>query len=179
VAAATWLLFVLGLLGAADVALFHMFAHGIRHHPGARKELVAHALRGPTYAALFVALPNLALEGGWFWGLLALLAFDLGISIADFAMEGESRRDLGGLPPGEYVLHTMMAMLFGAMVASILFAAGNRAWLPARVAWEPVPVPDWLRILLGIMAVGVLASGIQDAVAAVRLAGPGASRRRD
>src|SRR5688500_10822937 len=55
---ATYLLFVLGLLGAADIAIFHSVAHGIRSHPDSAMELFTHSLRGPTYAALFILIPN-------------------------------------------------------------------------------------------------------------------------
>ena len=60
-----------------DVALYHVIAHGLRRHPGARGELVFHALRGPTYALLFLALPDLRLDGAWFVALLLLLGCDL------------------------------------------------------------------------------------------------------
>jgi len=169
VAAATWILFALGCLGAADIALFHTVSHGIRRHPDSRRELLAHALRGPTYAALFLALPNCALEGGWYGALLALLAFDLAVSLWDFSMEGESRRALGGLPAGEYVVHVALAMLFGAMVAVILGEAGALWPLPSRIAWEPAAVPDLLRLALGVMAAGVLWSGMEDWRAARRM----------
>ena len=39
----TYLLFVLGCLGAADIALFHSVAHGIRSHPNSTKELITHS----------------------------------------------------------------------------------------------------------------------------------------
>jgi hypothetical protein len=167
--AASYILFVLGCLGAADIALYHSIAHGIRHHPGAQRELVVHALRGPTYAVLFLCVPNLAMHGAYFVAFLALLAFDGAISIWDFAIEAGSRRFLGGLPPGEYVLHVVIAMLFGALVTTVLLRAGHWALLPSRVAWEPTAAPGLLRALLAAMAPLVLVSGLQDAVAARRL----------
>jgi hypothetical protein len=169
VAAASYILFVLGCLGATDIVLYHSIAHGIRRHPDARRELVVHALRGPTYAALFVCVPNVAMHGVYFVAFLGLLAFDGAISIWDFAIEPDSRRFLGGLPAGEYVLHVVIAMLFGALVTTILVDAGHWALLPSRIAWQPSPTPGPLRALLAAMAPLVLASGVQDAVAARRL----------
>lgn len=166
---ATYLLFVLGCLGATDIALYHSLSHGIRHHPDSRSELVTHSLRGPTYAALFLLVPNFVMQGAWFWAFMGLLAFDLAISIWDFSIEGESRRFLGGLPPGEYVLHVLLAMVFGAMVAAVLFEAGAWATRPTRFAYDPVGVPVALRVLLAVMAVLVLVSGVQDALAVLRL----------
>src|SRR5579863_2694981 len=109
----TYLLFLLGCLGGADITLFHSVAHGIRSRPESKWELVTHGLRGPTYAALFVLIPNFVMQGCFVWGLVALFAFDVGISIWDFSLEQRSRRFLGGLPGGEYVLHMLMATVFG------------------------------------------------------------------
>mgnify|MGYP003636636055 CR=1 FL=1 len=84
---------------------------------------MVHSLRGPTYAALFLVIPNLVLQGFYFWCLLALFVFDVVISIVDFALERESRRLLGGLPSGEYVLHIIIAMLFGGLVTAVCLEA--------------------------------------------------------
>jgi hypothetical protein len=168
---ATWLLFIIGVLGAIDIALYHSASHGIRSHPDSRAELIVHCLRGPTYAALFLVVPNFALHGVFFWSLVALLVFDVAISIIDFAMERESRRFFGGLPSGEYVLHVLIAMVFGAFVASIFFGAGEWAAEPTAIFWHPAEVPALLRALLAVMAVIVLYSGIMDLRAAIRLTG--------
>jgi hypothetical protein len=175
VIAATWLLFVLGLLGAADILLYHTLSHGIRKHPNCRSELLVHSLRGPTYALLFIAVPNLALRGLWTWALHGLLVFDLWLSLWDFAIEGRSRSAFGGLPAGEYVLHVLLGILFGAFAALVIDATAARAALPTAVAYEPVSVPTVLRWVLAGMAAGVLASGALDALAWRRLRGPSRS----
>lgn len=165
---ASYLLLLLGALGATDIVLYHSLAHGIRQHPDARHELVVHSLRGPTYAALFLIVPNFALHGAFSWAFIGLLAFDLALSIWDFAIEGESRRFFGGLPPGEYVLHIVIAMLFGAMIAAVCFESGVSVRLPTALVYEPaVPIP--VRLLFVAMALGVLWSGAQDAHAAWQL----------
>ena len=166
---ATWTLLVLGLLGAADIALYHTVAHGIRSHRDSAAELVTHALRGPTYAALFLLVPNFQLHGLFALLLLALLGFDIAISIWDFSLESNSRRALGGLPSGEYVLHMIMAMVFGGLIftlAPLLFSSLDQ---PTSLAYVPAAVPDWIRALMALMAVLVLISGLQDALAVVRL----------
>ncbi|KAA0131764.1 hypothetical protein FYZ48_26910 [Gimesia chilikensis] len=168
-AVATYILFVLGCLGATDIALYHSFSHGIRQHLDSRAELIVHSLRGPTYAMLFVVIPNFVMQGAFFWCLLLLFVVDVLISIVDFALERESRRLLGGLPSGEYVLHIMLAMLFGALVTAVCLEAGAWRSLPSRFYYQPADVPALLRGVLVVMAVLVLISGIQDAMAAWRL----------
>jgi hypothetical protein len=108
--AATYLLFVLGCLGATDILVYHCIAHGIRSHPDSRAELVVHSLRGPTYATLFLFVPNFAFHGLFFWCLMGLFVVDVGISICDFALERRSRQFFGGLPSGEYVLHIIIGV---------------------------------------------------------------------
>jgi hypothetical protein len=169
--AAIWILFALGLLGATDIVLFHTLSHGIRRHPDCRTELLVHALRGPTYALLFGVLPNFALHGLWYWALCALLAFDLGLSVWDFAIERRSRARLGGLPTGEYLLHVLMAILFGAFVALLLEATAPWPDLATAVVWQPAAVPEPLRWILLAMALGVFVSGAQDFAARGRLRG--------
>ena len=57
------LLFLLGVLGATDILLYHSISHGIPDHHDSRAELFTHFLRGPTYAALFLLVPNFAFRG--------------------------------------------------------------------------------------------------------------------
>ena len=68
----TWLLLVLGVLGATDIWLFHTRAHHLHDHGPARAELVTHALRGPTYAPLFSMVPNATFAGAVPAGIAAL-----------------------------------------------------------------------------------------------------------
>lgn len=166
----TYILFVLGTLGATDILLYHSIAHGIRDHADSRSELIVHSLRGPTYALLFVLIPNIALHGTFFWLLIGLFGVDVAISIVDFALERRSRAYLGGLPTGEYILHIVLAMLFGALVTSVLYSAGDWRSLPTQLVYAPAKVPLALRLVMTfVMAPLVLISGIQDLRAVLRL----------
>ncbi len=168
---ACMLLFVMGILGAADIVIFHVRAHDLRHREESRAELITHFLRGPTYAVLFFLLPNFALDGVWFALLLALLVFDALISAVDFWLEPESRRTAGGLPRGENLLHVVLAGLFGALVAVILLDRHVHLDAATSIAWVPrgEGVPDLLRLALSIMSPIVLATGLLDLKAVLRL----------
>jgi hypothetical protein len=168
--ASSWLLVSLGVLGATDIWLFHTRAHHLHEHEPARAELITHFLRGPTYFLLFTLVPNFSFHGGAMLALLGLLAFDLGISIADFWLEPASRRALGGLPRGEYLLHVLMAMVFGALVAIVIAANGHQLYEPTALRWLALDEQPWLRALLFVMAIGVLCSGLSDLAAVRRLA---------
>lgn len=165
---ATYLLLTIGVLGAADIMLFHTVANGIRSHAESRWELYVHSLRGPTYGSLFLLVPNVQMHGAWFWVLMALLAADAGISLWDFALEKQSRATFGGLPTGEYVLHIVIAMLFGALVGVVALECGGWADLPTAIHYAPPAVPVVARMLLAFMAVVVFWTEWGDLRAALR-----------
>lgn len=165
----TYLLFLLGVLGGTDILLYHSISHGIRQHADSRAELFTHFLRGPTYAALFLLVPNFAFRGWWFAALVGLLLFDVGISIADFWVESGSRRRLGGLPRGEYVLHILLAMLFGALVAAVLYEGSDGFGAATVLVWQAEGAHVAVRVALALMAPLVLWSGLADLRAMVKL----------
>jgi hypothetical protein len=165
---ATYLLLAIGILGAADIALFHTVANGIRAHADSRWELYVHSLRGPTYGSLFLLIPNVQMHGAWFWALLALFALDVAISLWDFALEKASRATFGGLPTGEYILHIVIAMFFGGLVAVVSLQCGAWANLPTNLQFAPAAVPVMVRILLAVMALVVFWTELGDLRAAIR-----------
>jgi hypothetical protein len=166
----SYLLLLIGLAGGADILFFHTLGQRLHHHRPARAELVTHFLRGPTYALLFLGVPNFSFQGAWFWALAGLLLFDAGISVADFWLEPESRRELGGLPRGEYLLHVLIAALFGALVLAIWNEAGGARGPITALTWVEDGAPWWLRSALALMAPAVLWTGLRDLAASRRLA---------
>lgn len=165
------LLFTMGVLGATDIVLFHVRAHALRSRVESRAELVTHFLRGPTYATLFAVVPNVDPRGGWYVALLGLLTIDALISVADFWLEPDSRRSAGGLPRGEYLLHVVLAALFGALVFAVLQDAPARLAEATSARWVPLDegAPPLLRLVLLAMAPIVLWTGLLDLAAVRRL----------
>lgn len=115
------------LVGAFDNLWHHEWQARLPQRPGARRELRWHAIREALYGALFLAL------AWWTWqGLLALLiaavlAVEIVITLADFLEEDSSR----SLPPLERVLHTVLAISYGAFVALLA---------PVLIAWAQLPI---------------------------------------
>lgn len=166
---ANYLLLALGVFGVADVLFYHSISHGIRTHRESCWELVTHALRGPTYAILFLIVPNYEVRGAFAVMLALLLVFDVGISVADFWLERTSRAELGGLPSGEYVLHMIMAMLFGAFVMAVAPTLIEWTRGASRIVVDAALAPVWVRCVLATFAVGVFVSGFMDLLAVFRL----------
>ena len=168
---ATYLLAALAVLRAADGLCCHVLAHHLRHFVPARGELVVHLLRGPLWAALFAAVPNCRCEGRWFVALLAVFAADLLLALVDCWLESRSRRELGGLPRGEAMLHLLLAMTWGALVFAVLTESGS-AWpgqRPTSLQWLETGAPAPLRIGLGVAALLTLWSTAADFAAVRRM----------
>ena len=168
---ALWLLAVQGAIGAFDTFYYHEWRARLPALLGARPELRLHAVRALVYAVLFAALPRVEWRGAWAYVLGALLAAEIFITLRDFVVEDTVRRAIGGVFAGERTTHTLMAIIYGAMLANLLPALG--AWRGAATALAPhtQAVPAGLVWLLTLMSVGVALSGLRDAYAALGLPG--------
>jgi len=109
---ALYLLCSLAILGGADTLYYHEWrarlpAMGRR----ARSELELHALRDFVYAVLFSTLPWIAWRGAWAIALAVLLLAEIVLTLWDFVVEDWVRKSLGGLYPGERIMHAVMGIL--------------------------------------------------------------------
>jgi len=168
VTTALWLLGVLGALGAFDTVYFHEIRGQLPAHlPGLRPELKLHAGRSFIYVAVFGTLPWFAWRGLWAYLLGALLVAEICITLADFIVEDQVRKPFGGLLPGERTTHTVMAIVYGAMVANLIPVIVHWGRSPTGWRLEPAAVPIAYRIALSVLAAGTLASAVRDAYAVV------------
>lgn len=170
---ALWLLAIQGAIGAFDTVYYHEWRARLPALAGARPELRLHAVRALIYAVLFAVLPRVEWRGSWAYVLGALLAAEIFITLRDFVIEDEVRAPLGGVFAGERTTHTIMAIIYGAMLANLLPALLGWQREPTALAPHTQAVPAELVWLLTLMSVGVAASGLRDAYAALGLPGGG------
>jgi uncharacterized protein (TIGR01777 family) len=152
-----------GILGAIDTLWHHEATARLPASPTARQELVLHGLREGIYAVIFLTLPWLRWEGWLAWALVALLAVEVVITLQDFLLEDRTRR----LPPSERVLHTVMAMSYGALLVLLAPLIVQWAGRPAGFAFESHGALSWIATGLGL---GVLAWMVRDLAAGTRAA---------
>jgi len=160
-ATALYLLTLQGLIGAFDTLYYHEWrarlpARGRR----AAAELALHAARDFFYGILFCTLPWIAWKGAWTIVLLGVIIAEIILTLWDFVVEIAVRRELGDVYAGERVTHAVMGIVYGAMIASLvptlhLWWEGSSGLL-----LEPVATPAWVRLLVGALGVGVIASGL-------------------
>jgi hypothetical protein len=169
--AALTLMVLQGALGTFDTVYYHEYkarlpAGGARTRP----ELWLHAARDMVYAILFATLPSMAWCGAWAWALIGLVAFEIIVTMVDFAVEVRVRVPIGVLP-GERVTHGLMAIVYGAVLASLAPHVLIWSALPTALAPHGIDVPTMFRSILAVMAGGVFVSGLRDAYAALGLPG--------
>lgn len=111
----------------------------------------------------------LAWLGTWAALLIALLAAEIVVTLADFTVEERVRSRLGGLYAGERVTHAVMGIIYGAMLAYLVPVLIGWWKLPSGFAPRPAGVPGILRWGLVGMGGGVFLSGLRDLGASLRL----------
>lgn len=152
------LLMAQGALGAFDTLFYHEWLQRLPARAAARTELRLHASRDFAYAILFGSLAWVAWNGWFVWLLVAVLVFEIFITLWDFIEEDRSRP----LPPGERVMHTLMAIIYGAFLANLVPQLVN--WHAEPPGFAPVDygIVSWL---MTAMAFGVFGSGVRDLAA--------------
>ncbi|MDE0191197.1 MAG: TIGR01777 family oxidoreductase [Gammaproteobacteria bacterium] len=150
------------VLGFADVAVHHELIARLPWRSGAAPELRLHGARNLVYAVIFLTLAWVV-PFGWTALILAgLLLAEATITFVDWIVEDSSRP----LPVSERVLHGLLAINFGVLLA--LVAPIIWQWLsePASVEFVVRGVWSWLAT---VAAAGLLAMAIRDFAAGRRV----------
>jgi len=156
------LLLVQGLLGAFDTVYHHELTVALPRSVTARRELSIHALRALLYGAMFFGLAWFTWHGLWVVALVGLVLVEVGLTLWDFVVEDTTRV----LPASERIAHTMLAINAGAAFA--LLALHLPHWYEQATALVLVHY-GWRSWLLSALALGVVISGLRDALAAWQL----------
>ena len=149
-------------LGGFDNLWHHELHAKLPQRAAARHELALHAAREAIYAVVFVGLAWFEWHGALALVIGALLVAELFITLADFLEEDRSRK----LPPFERVLHTVLAVSYGAFLGTL--APHLVAWFgaPAGLVVTPHGGVSWLFTACGV---GVAAWSVRNALAVLAL----------
>jgi hypothetical protein len=152
-------------MGAFDTLYYHEYKLGLPSLPTAKLELRLHALRDFAYAIIFFSFGWLEWHGAWAAVFAGLILAEVLITQWDFVEEDMTRR----LPKGERVMHSLMGIVYGGMLAFLA---------PVLWAWWQEPSGfvradhGWASWVLAAMAIGVFGSGLRDLWASLRMARP-------
>jgi len=156
------LLLINGALGAFDTLWYHEYIGRLTWHPQRhRRELLLHASRDAVYVVLYGSLGWIGWLGAWAWVLSVLLAAEIVITLADFVVEDRTR----SLRPGERVLHSMMAIIYGIVLANLVPLIIEWARMETRLASYAEPLPRALTVAATLGGIGIAISGGRDLIA--------------
>jgi len=110
-------------------------------------------------------------QGKYVLLLAALFLAEIILTLWDFVVEDWIRRPLGGVYPGERIMHAVMGMVYGATLANVVPTMLMWWSRPTRLTLSARPVSEPLRWFMTVMAVGVFLSGVRDLCAAAGLRG--------
>lgn len=110
------LLALFAILGLYDGFYLHIFKYRLYDHRESKYEHITHTIRGVLFPCILYCC-YLATGEVWFIVGLILLAMDVIVTVVDAYMEGDSRKFMGGLPRGEYIIHLLVNGFHFAAIA--------------------------------------------------------------
>jgi hypothetical protein len=137
-------------LGAFDVLYFHIFKFRLYARPESRTETLTHLMRSILFLASLILLVLYEPHGVWFWAVGSLFVFDFINNLADVYLEAQSRKQLGGLPLAESMIHIVGTTFAGAISISYFVLGARFSHLPTALIEQDVGA---LHILVYVQAI--------------------------
>jgi uncharacterized protein len=149
------------VMGLTDTVYHHELTERLPWRTSQEHELRLHGLRNLLYALVFAMLGWSEVHGWFAVAAIAVLAAEVIITLLDFVEEDLTRK----LPASERVLHTLLALNYGAILVLLLTVLIG--WASEPTAIKPAFHGVWT-ILCSIAAAGTIVSGLRDYAAARR-----------
>lgn len=149
------------VMGSFDMIVHHEGTERLAWRKSQKHELRLHGVRNFFYAVIFLCFAWGQPQGVWTMILGGILLVEVLITLWDFVEEDMTRK----LPATERVLHTLLALNYGAILA---FAA------PLLWQWALMPTAfvtvnyGWWSVLLTLSSAGVAVFAARDLLAANR-----------
>jgi hypothetical protein len=157
-----YLLLAQGVMGGVDTLLNHELIERLPYRVQARREVGLHSIREAIYGTLFCGLAWHEWHGAFALAIAALLAAEVLVTACDEYVENRTRV----LPNNERVLHVMLTLNLGFIIASMVptlwewasrttqLAASDKGWVSwalaalgfASAAWSLRDLVAWRRL---------------------------------
>jgi hypothetical protein len=156
-----WLLICYGSVGAIDVIYNHLYRYRLYAHASSFTEHISHTFLtlGLTLTVAMLVFVEMGRLG--FTIFLSIQVLALLNTLWDVSIEPASRAPLGGLPPQEYFLHTVIFLLHGAFVWAVVANADQLVHGPGfgTLRWPPLPtlmlVEAGALVIIGVVLLGL------------------------
>ena len=125
---ATVFLLAFGIIGIIDGFYYHLWKFKLYKHPETRFEHITHTIRAAAFLALLFLFFLEDYGGKLFLLGVLIVALDVIVLIIDLISEEDSRKNLGGLPHREYMVHVIANALHFTSVALIIVAKPMEYW---------------------------------------------------
>jgi hypothetical protein len=152
------------ILGGIDNLWHHELTAWLPSTRAAAPELALHALREGLYGFLFFALAWYEWHGISALCIAAALAAEVITTLVDFLVEDRTRR----LPPFERILHTLLAINFGVMLALLAPELVDWGRMPTAVLYKSNAY-SWLFSFFGF---GISLWSLRNFIAVLNLTRP-------
>ena len=149
------------VMGTTDMLVHHEGTERLAWRPSQKHELRLHGIRNFFYAVIFLCFAWAEPHGAWTVILAGILFVEVLITLWDFVEEDLTRK----LPATERVLHTLLALNYGAILAYAAPFLWAWAWMPT--AFHTVSY-GWWSVLLTLSSLGVAVFAARDLFAAQR-----------
>lgn len=126
--AATLVLAAFTALAGLDGIYIHLVRLRLHTHAETRREHLLHTARAVLFPALALLLFAWPSGGPLLWAGVAVAAADTVAELWDVFVEPDSRKTLGGLSRGEYLLHVVLTILRSSALVLTLTARPAEAW---------------------------------------------------
>ena len=158
--AAFYLLTIVGLIGSYDVLYWHWYKLRLFRLPAARWENLTHAIRALLFAVMTLLVLHVDARGWWWPVYPAVLAVEVANTMSDVILEPKSRRNIGGLPATEYVVHIFLSILTGAALACVVWGTRDLLHASTYLGLRTIDIPAYVRAgayLSVVIALGMFA----------------------
>jgi uncharacterized protein (TIGR01777 family) len=159
------LITVQAVVGGLDNLWHHEITERLPARRAAADELALHAARELIYSFVFIALAWFRWQGYWVMLIALAVALEVVITLADFVVEDRTRR----LPAFERVLHTLLAVNFGAAAAVLMPVLADWWGLQSGIVAVSHGMFSWL---FTFFSAGVFVWSVRNAFAVLALRRP-------
>lgn len=155
-------LFTLGSVGCLDEMYYHLFKFQLFKRIDCYEENLLHMARSFVYSFIFIFVALFEVSGAYAWLVIILLALDIIVGIWDVIEEPHSRRNIGGLPAGEYLLHMLLSANLGVFYILYLIKLVPSLDMATSISRQTFtyPILQYMMVLMGLASMVLFIYGL-------------------